>query len=959
MADNIKMVDPPEWLEQLNLDIHYRAVAGLGKRTVQIHQEEFVNRAWKQVEAVNALNYELYQRLLSVNTNDALKDKVLDPSDTSNPQYNAQYIARMMRYLGSMKNAQLNGGLSLSNILANSKIPAAFASASFQHLADDIAKRAAGLNTATLMENIAKNQIFSNMPDLDHSLTNIKQLYKSKHPHKFVVTVMSDASMKNLIPKVIEKFSSYFNIELNLQAADFSTLFNFKPKRVNHTQENSANHIFAPNYKLKRYNDFFKELLNPWTLNWSFFHTNNRNTSRLTRGDEDHRGSFDKGVNHTNRETYCTNFLNSDEIRKPIYYNISLRMREFLVSGKTKHVCSYGYTSDRVGYTPREVTLETYRRSYYAKEYGEPNVIVLDDSEFKRIFSLDNCIIRMGGNDGYYFVPKKFLKSYRYTRGAIRQFVHLPDSYSDENINSFDNCIEAEIVYNYGSYQGSPKYRPKAGSYNGVPVLVDPAPEISNKLFTGGDGKYWYHPSQLYYPLLWRIFDLWRDGRQTAYRDNKDAFCNTLVNRIRPTMGISPIFRSEDSYKTMVNYQGLTREISEYLFENPDHIELDIEKFKNQGGKVINTYGYNLIYNFFKESAMNDPNEQTKYSLFKPWKEFSTTLKSLNKEINKIGANQKKQQDSISAIDPDTVKAWQESADHSEAYERMKDVAETYYAEFFGLDENNTEFRKKLRDKYIDELLLSRYPILAYPIFPEPVYYYLRMFSEKFIMPNVDNMPDDSVAMFLSNEAFTEAYLCGMNTEMGRELLWREYPTDQRGSYFRKFWDNETTVEDIHNDNFFDVKPLHTWSGKLGSHLAESKTGLILFVIRASLMRQYPSTQVFLHKAKGTYNGTNQTGTIAFDTSAAEEGENPRIIKPMIQAYIREDILLVGFKKDFDKAVGNPKEGDFGYFLTFQEDVQDLNFAYNDTSEAENAAAVADKLKNYPTLYGKHLSLFI
>ena len=31
--------------------------------------------------------------------------------------------------------------------------------------------------------------------------------------------------------------------------------------------------------------------------------------------------------------------------------------------------------------------------------------------------------------------------------------------------------------------------------------------------------------------------------------------------------------------------------------------------------------------------------------------------------------------------------------------------------------------------------------------------------------------------------------MVGLNHEMARELLWREYPTDQRGTYFRQFWD--------------------------------------------------------------------------------------------------------------------------------------------------------------------------
>ena len=39
-----------------------------------------------------------------------------------------------------------------------------------------------------------------------------------------------------------------------------------------------------------------------------------------------------------------------------------------------------------------------------------------------------------------------------------------------------------------------------------------------------------------------------------------------------------------------------------------------------------------------------------------------------------------------------------------------------------------------------------------------------------------------------TNQRFVEAYMVGLNYEFARKLLWREYPTDQRGSYFRQFW---------------------------------------------------------------------------------------------------------------------------------------------------------------------------
>ena len=295
-----------------------------------------------------------------------------------------------------------------------------------------------------------------------------------------------------------------------------------------------------------------------------------------------------------------------------------------------------------------------------------------------------------------------------------------------------------------------------------------------------------------------------------------------------------------------------------------------------------------------------------------------------------------------------TAQEVQDGFDDSETWNRMREVAETYYKEFFNSDVQI--------EKYLDELLLSKFPVMAYPIFPEPAYYYLKMFSDKFILPCADELPDDSVAVFESNEAFTEAYLCGMNTEMGRELLWREYPTDQRGSYFRKFWDSETSAEDVGKNNFFDVKPLHTWKGNLGFNSAESKTGLLLFVIKGKLLRQYPGTQVFLHKAVGKAREIN----FAANATVA----NGAIRMPVIQAFLKDDILLMGFNGDMQTLVGVPpltsEITDSGHFLAFLEDMQDLNFKHPGKKiEGNHAADVAQNLKNEPTLYGRHLSHFI
>jgi hypothetical protein len=79
-------------------------------------------------------------------------------------------------------------------------------------------------------------------------------------------------------------------------------------------------------------------------------------------------------------------------------------------------------------------------------------------------------------------------------------------------------------------------------------------------------------------------------------------------------------------------------------------------------------------------------------------------------------------------------------------------------------------------------------PIMAHPVFPQPMYEPLRDLSPDYLVPGVDLIPPNTVTLLETNPRFIEAYMVGLNHEMSAELLWREYPTDQRGSYFRQFW---------------------------------------------------------------------------------------------------------------------------------------------------------------------------
>ena len=103
---------------------------------------------------------------------------------------------------------------------------------------------------------------------------------------------------------------------------------------------------------------------------------------------------------------------------------------------------------------------------------------------------------------------------------------------------------------------------------------------------------------------------------------------------------------------------------------------------------------------------------------------------------------------------------------------------------------------------------------MAHPDFEDAMYAHLRDISKELLIPNLDLIPPNTISLLETNPKFIESYMVGLNHEMARELLWREYPTDLRGSYFRQFWEvkgvsNPDTPDDA--EQLKDVTKLHTW----------------------------------------------------------------------------------------------------------------------------------------------------
>ena len=107
--------------------------------------------------------------------------------------------------------------------------------------------------------------------------------------------------------------------------------------------------------------------------------------------------------------------------------------------------------------------------------------------------------------------------------------------------------------------------------------------------------------------------------------------------------------------------------------------------------------------------------------------------------------------------------------------------------------------------------------VMAYPRIDLPMYKPLSDNQVERLLPNINKIAQNSITLMETNERFIESYMVGLNHEFARKLLWREYPTDQRGSYFRQFWavdsyiDSEGLSQNALREKLYDIPKLHLW----------------------------------------------------------------------------------------------------------------------------------------------------
>jgi hypothetical protein len=271
----------------------------------------------------------------------------------------------------------------------------------------------------------------------------------------------------------------------------------------------------------------------------------------------------------------------------------------------------------------------------------------------------------------------------------------------------------------------------------------------------------------------------------------------------------------------------------------------------------------------------------------------------------------------------------------------------------------------------LDELLVA-------PDFPQAMYFPLKTISEELLLPNVGLIPPNTITLLKTNQKFVEAYLVGLNHEMAREFIWREYPADQRSTFFRQFWaaresnPDPSLTDKERAEKLKDIYPIHLWAktNDLGSnnHRKPGPNGeYLVLLIRGDLFRRYPNTDVYAAKAIWHDPPLKEEGNSCeiFRTPESDEfyEDESKLRWPIFSGDLGPEIHFFGFDLDASAARGNinqPKS-DPGWFFALREHPGEPRFGLDEplTLDPKNPvrrwkdlswANVAGSLANVDTL---------
>ncbi|MDX1414235.1 MAG: hypothetical protein R3293_08585 [Candidatus Promineifilaceae bacterium] len=203
-------------------------------------------------------------------------------------------------------------------------------------------------------------------------------------------------------------------------------------------------------------------------------------------------------------------------------------------------------------------------------------------------------------------------------------------------------------------------------------------------------------------------------------------------------------------------------------------------------------------------------------------------------------------------------------------------------------------------------------PNIAHPRLEFAMYAPLSELSNDYILPGIETIANNGVTLCEENRRFIEAYMVGLNHEMGREMVWRGFPTDSRGTVFSLFWDQVSA-----SSPRVDIKDIHKWNTVLGDNnqTANAEENLVL-VVKGDLIRRYPGTIVYALRISGQGSYWSK---LFPDSDPPMSGKHK--IDAIMRARVGPDILCVGFPLTLSQIQGAGRDAEYYFILQENQDL--------------------------------------
>lgn len=176
--------------------------------------------------------------------------------------------------------------------------------------------------------------------------------------------------------------------------------------------------------------------------------------------------------------------------------------------------------------------------------------------------------------------------------------------------------------------------------------------------------------------------------------------------------------------------------------------------------------------------------------------------------------------------------------------------------------------------------------MIVAPDLPEPAFLRLADVDPSIFLPGADDLPEHSLSLLVPHARFINAFMVGLNHEMNRELHWRGFPVDMRGTPFRHFWDQ--------GEDKPDIQPIADWlpANPLGNHAGpDAQPGGLVLLARTPLFSRFPGSII------AAWRGEMREGHNLLKANPVQGNDPTRCdyLRASFQGKLSADLAFAGF----------------------------------------------------------------